>query len=38
MDRELPSEKQFVIEVRAVDKGTPPLEGKFLDKFHFKQS
>uniref|UniRef100_A0A915Q7Z5 Cadherin domain-containing protein n=1 Tax=Setaria digitata TaxID=48799 RepID=A0A915Q7Z5_9BILA len=27
MDRELPSEKQFVIEVRATDKGTPPLEG-----------
>ncbi|VDK79416.1 unnamed protein product, partial [Onchocerca ochengi] len=28
LDRELPSEKQFVIEVRAVDKGTPPLEGR----------
>ncbi|EJW78666.1 hypothetical protein WUBG_10421 [Wuchereria bancrofti] len=27
MDRELPSEKQFVIEIRAVDKGTPSLEG-----------
>ncbi|CAG9529632.1 unnamed protein product [Cercopithifilaria johnstoni] len=27
MDRELPSEKQFVIEVQAVDKGTPPLGG-----------
>ncbi|VDM17079.1 unnamed protein product [Wuchereria bancrofti] len=26
MDRELPSEKQFVIEIRAVDKGTPSLE------------
>ncbi|CAJ0930369.1 unnamed protein product, partial [Mesorhabditis belari] len=27
LDRELPSEKQFVIKVRATDKGTPPLEG-----------
>ncbi|VDN87114.1 unnamed protein product, partial [Brugia pahangi] len=27
MDRELPSEKQFVIEIRAIDKGTPSLEG-----------
>ncbi|VDN05957.1 unnamed protein product [Thelazia callipaeda] len=27
LDRELPSEKQFVIEVRATDKGSPPLEG-----------
>ncbi|MCP9264161.1 Cadherin domain protein [Dirofilaria immitis] len=26
LDRELPSEKQFVIEVRAVDKGSPSLE------------
>ncbi|VDK82941.1 unnamed protein product [Litomosoides sigmodontis] len=28
MDRELPSERQFVIEVRAIDKGTPSLEGR----------
>lgn len=28
MDRELPSEKQFIIEVRAIDKGVPSLEGK----------
>ncbi|VDN56530.1 unnamed protein product [Dracunculus medinensis] len=26
-DRELPSEREFVIEVRATDKGNPPLEG-----------
>uniref|UniRef100_A0A183CW29 Cadherin domain-containing protein n=1 Tax=Gongylonema pulchrum TaxID=637853 RepID=A0A183CW29_9BILA len=28
LDRELQSEKQFVIEVRATDKGVPPLEGR----------
>ncbi|VBB34596.1 unnamed protein product [Acanthocheilonema viteae] len=28
MDRELPSEKQFTIEVRAIDKGIPSLEGR----------
>ncbi|VDK59280.1 unnamed protein product [Anisakis simplex] len=27
LDRELPSERQFVIEVRATDKGNPPREG-----------
>ncbi|KAK6051645.1 cadherin domain protein [Cooperia oncophora] len=38
LDRELPSEREFVIEVRATDHGTPPREGaanvtiKVLDK------
>ncbi|KJH45914.1 cadherin domain protein [Dictyocaulus viviparus] len=38
LDRELPSEREFVIEVHAVDHGTPPREGaanvtvKVLDK------
>ncbi|EPB72826.1 cadherin domain protein [Ancylostoma ceylanicum] len=38
LDRELPSEREFVIEVRATDRGTPPREGaanvtiKVLDK------
>ncbi|RCN39759.1 cadherin domain protein [Ancylostoma caninum] len=30
LDRELPSEREFVIEVRATDRGTPPREGKSL--------
>lgn len=33
MDRELPSEKQFVIEVRATDKGTPTREGNYSESF-----